>query len=918
MTEPGTAPPNSEVCGLGIRIRAEPAADRGTRPAADRGTSSGGTRHGGTSYGNTNFWQRRLWLLQACGFALLIAGIAAISGMSMRSSQADAWVAHTLETRRASGALFGFLQDAEANVRAYLLVDDPAMIARYQAARDALPAAEERLRVLTQDNPVQIARLDALAPLIVQRLVILSAAIARVGAGDRQGLAQQMHARSGTALMAQIRARLEDFDQAEADLLGKRETLARQASRQVLLGTSGALSLALMLGGFTTMLSRRQTRALRDANAQLAGTVSDRTNALRESERRFHQVFHDSPIGLTIATADTRRIVAANPAFCRMFGYTEAELMQRTGRSLTHPDDIGIEVPVTTDPRAVWLPAEKRYITKPGAVLFARSSVVPLALPGEREPLILGTTEDITREKEIEAALRDSETRMRLAVEAAGLGTYEQDLRQRMVRFDARAAALTADTIRADVQLGFEGPELTAWRKLIHPDDAAARAKAEAALLNGHSDMATSDYRVRQRDGMWLWVSAVGTIAERDPHSDQVLRVLTVVQDVTQRKETEIELRHAHRMEAVGQLTGGVAHDFNNLLGAILGHTEFLLDLLSERTEERQLATEILDCALNGAAMTQRLLAFARRQPLQPAVIDLNEYVPVHVSLLQRTLGETVTVEVVLAPGLWLTLADPSQIVDVLLNLAINARDAMPHGGTLTISTANAVLDAAYCAHHREATPGEYVVLSVRDTGTGMPPEVLARAMEPFFTTKPLGKGSGLGLSTIYGFARQSGGYLSIESKEGEGTTVRLYLPHTLAGRTVPAAPKLRMPPLPRGEESILVVDDNDGMRATAARNLAALGYQVRLAADGPSALALLQANEHFDLLFTDVVMPNGLSGYQLAEAARALQPGLSVLFTTGFAAEDDGETAVMDPDALRKPYRRRELAERVRAVLDT
>ncbi len=189
--------------------------------------------------------------------------------------------------------------------------------------------------------------------------------------------------------------------------------------------------------------------------------------------------------------------------------------------------------------------------------------------------------------------------------------------------------------------------------------------------------------------------------------------------------------------------------------------------------------------------MTQRLLAFARRQPLQPAVIDLNEYLPVHVSLLQRTLGETVTVEVALAPGLWLTLADPSQIVDVLLNLAINARDAMPHGGKLTISTANAVLDAAYCAHHREATPGEYVVLSVTDTGTGMPPEVLARAMEPFFTTKPLGKGSGLGLSTIYGFARQSGGYLSIDSEPGEGTTVRLYLPRTLAGRTVPVAPKL-------------------------------------------------------------------------------------------------------------------------------
>jgi CheY-like chemotaxis protein len=342
-----------------------------------------------------------------------------------------------------------------------------------------------------------------------------------------------------------------------------------------------------------------------------------------------------------------------------------------------------------------------------------------------------------------------------------------------------------------------------------------------------------------------------------------------------------------------------------------------LLDLLADRTEERELATEILDCALNGAALTQRLLAFARRQPLQPAVIDLNEYVPVHVSLLQRTLGETVTVEVALGRELWLTHADPSQIVDVLLNLAINARDAMPHGGRLKIETANAALDAVYCLRHREATPGEYVALSVADTGTGMTAEVLARAMEPFFTTKPPGKGSGLGLSTIYGFARQSGGYLSIDSKPGEGTTVRLYLPRTLANRTSPAARQVRMPPLPRGSEAILVVDDNDSMRATAARNLAALGYRVRLAADGPAALAVLRAGERFGLLFTDLVMPNGLSGYQLADAAHALQPGLPVLFTTGFAPDDDGGSGVMDANALRKPYRRRELAERVRTMLD-
>jgi PAS domain S-box-containing protein len=895
MTEPGAVPPDTS----GTRLEGFPP----DAPAPPIGGA----------------WERRLWFLPACGFALLIAALATIMAMSMRSSEADAWVARTLVARGASGALLGVIQDAEASARAYVLNRDPAVLARYDAARAALPAAEARLHALTTATPVQTARLAALAPLIAQRMAVLATTIAIARSGDPQALADRMRERGGTEMMRQIREDLAAFDQAEADLLDERETTARNARVQLLLGSSGALMLALLLGGFTTLLAQRQGRALRLANAWLAGTVNDRTGALRDSEARFHQVFRDNPIGLTIATAETQRIIAANPAFCRMFGYTEAELFGRIGRDFEHPDDLGMVAPETGNPHPDGRPTDRRYITKSGAVLFARSSRVPLALPGEREALILGTTEDVTREKATEAALRDSEARMRLAVEAVGLGVWERDLhtQHQMLRLDARGAALSAGQLPPDVWLDLDGPEPAGWRTLIHPDDMPAHAATVRALIDGTGDMLTDEYRVRRPDGSWVWISTFSTVAERDPDTGQPLRVLTAGQDVTRRKETELELRHAQRMEAIGQLTGGVAHDFNNLLGAILGHTEFLLDRLVERTEERELATEILDCALNGAALTQRLLAFARRLPLQPAVIDLNEYLPVQVSLLQRTLGEIVTVEVALGPELWLTLADPSQIVDVLLNLAINARDAMPHGGRLMIKTANAVLDAAYCAHHREATPGEYVMLSVADTGTGMPPDVLARAMEPFFTTKPPGKGSGLGLSTIYGFARQSGGHLGIDSEPGKGTTVRLYLPRTEAERDSGAAPKPRMQPLPRGTETILVVDDNDGMRATAARNLAGLGYRVRLAVDGPAALAILRAGEHIGLLFTDLVMPNGLSGYQLAEAAQALQPGLPVLFTTGFAAEDDADSAVMDPDALRKPYRRRELAERVRAVLD-
>jgi len=861
--------------------------------------------------------QRRLWILHACGFALLIAVIAVIVALTMRTGEADAWVTHTLETRRATGSLFSHIQDAEAAVRAYLLTRDAPLIANFEHARLSVADAQARLAALIVDNPAQQARLDELNPLIAQRLAVLKATADIARSGDVQAMADRMQHREGAMLMARIRARLTAFDDAEASLLAHREASARLVRSQLLLGSGAALTLALLLGALTTRLGQRHASALRAANASLTLTVSDRTDALRNSERRFRQVFHDSPIGLFLAAADTQQIVAANPAFCRMLGYDEAELLGRTGEEISHPDDVDIVVQVNADPTAPWEATEKRYITRTGAVMFARAGLVPLALPGEDQPLVLGTMEDITREKAIETALRDSEERLRLAVEAAGLGVWEHDWRSGVARLDARAAELAGGDLSAMVWLAETSPELSAWKARMHPDDAAAYTASETALRRGVIDKATNEFRVPRPDASWGWLSGFSTVTERDPDTRRALRVMTIVQDITNRRETEIELRHAHRLEAVGQLTGGVAHDFNNLLGAILGHTEFLLDLLQERSEARELASEILDCALNGAALTQRLLAFARRQPLQPAVIDLNEYLPVHVSLLQRTLGETVTIDVALGQNLWLIHADPSQIVDVLLNLAINARDAMPHGGRLTVATTNVTLDASFCIRHAEAMPGEYVVLSVADTGTGMTPEVLARAVEPFFTTKPPGKGSGLGLSMIYGFARQSGGYLDIESTPGHGTTVRVYLPRTRAERDSGVERRHAAPPLPRGHEAILVVDDNDAMRTTAGRNLTALGYRVRLAADGPSALAILQSGERFDLLFTDMVMPNGLTGYQLANAAKALQPDLAVLFTTGFAGEDDGGSTVMDDGALRKPYRRRDLAERVRAKLE-
>ena len=384
----------------------------------------------------------------------------------------------------------------------------------------------------------------------------------------------------------------------------------------------------------------------------------------------------------------------------------------------------------------------------------------------------------------------------------------------------------------------------------------------------------------------------------------------------------EDHLRQAQKVEALGLLTGGIAHDFNNLLGVIVGNLDMLIETLRGDPIQVELADGALNAALRGAELTNRLLAVARQQPLSTQVIDLNELLPGMVSVLRRTLGEGIHISTSLAVGLWLARADPSRVQDSLLNLAINARDAMPNRGALTIETANVQLDESHPAVPIEVTSGDYVMLSVTDTGVGMPPEVIARATEPFFTTKPAGKGTGLGLSMIYGFAKQSDGHLSIYSEVGLGTTFRLYLPKagTEDADNVGKPAASGGDDLVRGGESILVVDDNSELLRVSVRRLTGLGYKCHEAENGPAALAILDSGERFDLLFTDIGLPDGISGYALAKLAEQRQPSLKVLFTTGYAKVQnrDGDDQHRSTHMLCKPYRSDELAEKVRAILDS
>jgi PAS domain S-box-containing protein len=502
-------------------------------------------------------------------------------------------------------------------------------------------------------------------------------------------------------------------------------------------------------------------------------------------------------------------------------------------------------------------------------------------------------------------ALEESEQRFRRIFEESPLGKLL------ISRTDQKIVQPNREFCRV---LGYSADQLVGRNigDLTHLDDRELLLRAIV-----HADRFGGDVEARFITSSASIASVHITLTTLSESDDRLGTLLALVKDVTREKRVEAELRQAQKMEAIGQLTGGIAHDFNNLLGVIIGNAEFMLDAVQGDAAIINMAQEILDTALSGADLTRRLLAFASRQTLQPRQINLNAYLPNHVATIRRVLGETIQVRVSLADDLWPTRGDPSQVHDALLNLAINARDAMPHGGRIRISTANVHLDAD--EQIPDVAQGDYVVLSVADTGLGMPPEVLERAMEPFFTTKGPGAGSGLGLSMIFGFARQSGGHLAIESEPGNGTTVRLYLPRA-AEVTLDDDQDGPEATMPVGRESVLLVDDNAEVRAIARRHLISLGYRVREAENGPLAMECLRDGQRFDLLFTDIIMPDGMMGYQLAAGARQMHPGMKVLFTTGYAgpAITTDEHEVSSGPVLRKPYRKQDLATAVRAALDS
>lgn len=633
--------------------------------------------------------------------------------------------------------------------------------------------------------------------------------------------------------------------------------------------------------------------------------LSDRKHAERQL-RELAAIVESSRDAILSRTVDGV-VTSWNAAAERMYGYSAEEIVGRSIMMLAPPERRQ-ELDAINERLGrgeIVEPFETVRVRKDGTLIEVESSISPIIDESGRVVGASAISRDISERKRVYAALRESEARYRDLFENA------TDLIA-IVDLESRFTAVNEAFVRT---LGYSREELIGRRvgELVPPEWHERLQQAYDGKLGGKLDATVYEHELLAKDGRRIQVEVASRLIEREGHP---IGTEAICRDISERKHLEEQLRQSQRLESIGRLAGGIAHDFNNLLTVITGYSEALLDQ-GDASIEPELA-EIAAAAERATILIRQLLAFSRRQVLQPKVLSLNDVVAGIMPMLTRLIGEDVDFVASLDPALDPVLADPNQIEQVLLNLVINARDAMPHGGKLTIETGNADLDESYVAEHPEARRGRHATLVVSDNGVGMDAETLARVFEPFFTTKPVGAGTGLGLSTVYGIVKQSGGNVWAYSEPGGGSTFRLYLPAVAE----PLAEAAAEPPkvvTPIGTEKILIVEDEDQVRALAAGALSKRGYEVLTTASPVEALRLADSKERpIDLLLTDLVMPE-MNGQELAEHVAARIPSVRVLFMSGYADEAVMHNGTLEAGTayLEKPFSGRDLALKVREVLD-
>ena len=623
-----------------------------------------------------------------------------------------------------------------------------------------------------------------------------------------------------------------------------------------------------------------------------------------ERERLFSAVVESSNDAIITEKLDGT-ITGWNGAAERLFGFTAAEAVGRhidiivPSERLAELDDI-----LTRIGRGEAIADhETSRVTKDGRTLTVSIAISPLmSSSGE----IVGASKiahDITESKSTEAALNQEieererifETSQDLILVTDTKGTFVQ----------VSPSSMTILGIKPEEMIGHSAVEF------IHPDDLES-TRDEMRFARRGRQMRNFETRYVHKDGHAVYLTWMGT------WSEPVRRHFFIGRDLTEKQAAEAQFRQAQKMEAVGQLTGGIAHDFNNILTVITGTIGILADAVAADPQLSAITKMIDDAAERGASLTKHLVAFARRQPLQPREIDVNALVVETMKLLRPTLGEQIQINPLLAQDAWSALVDPNQLTAAILNLSLNSRDAMPAGGKLVIETNNIYLDEGYASMHNDVSAGNYVMVAVSDTGIGIPPANLERVFDPFFTTKEVGRGTGLGLSMVFGFVKQSNGHIKIYSEEGHGTTVKIYLPRATGLADTPVE-TLAPSSVQRGDEAILVVEDDKLVRRYVITQIESLGYKTLEAGNASEALEIIDENNGIDLLFTDVIMPGSMNGRQLVDAALSRRPGLKTLFTSGYTENAIVHHGRLDTGVLllTKPYRKSELARMIRLALD-